>query len=139
MLTFPCLCGDIRLTLAKRPDFLHECNCTLCRATGAWWGYFSPAEVQVEGETRGYRRGDKAAPNAEIRFCGRCGTTTHFVLTEQAAAKFGDSVMGVNMRLAAPEDLEGTELRYPDGRAWAGEGPFGYVRAARILGAGAAA
>ena len=50
-------------------------------------------------------------------------------------AKFGNSMMGVNMRLADERDLAGLELRYPDGQAWSGEGEFGYVRAARIIGA----
>jgi hypothetical protein len=60
--------------------------------------------------------------------------TTHFVLTPAAAAKHGNSLMGVNMRLADESDLAGIELRYPDGRAWAGEGAFDYVREARMLG-----
>ena len=128
-----CLCGAVRLCLAKRPDFVHECNCTLCAKSGARWGYFHPSEVAVAGETRGYSRDDKAAPNAELRFCPTCGTTTHFVLTDAAKTKFGDAMTGVNMGLAAPEDLAGIELRYPDGRAWSGEGPFGYVRDPRVL------
>jgi hypothetical protein len=41
--------------------------------------------------------------------------------------------MGVNMRLADESELAGIELRYPDGRAWPGEGDFAYVREARIL------
>ncbi|MBV9931252.1 MAG: aldehyde-activating protein [Alphaproteobacteria bacterium] len=135
MPTLSCLCGDIRLTLAKRPDFIHACNCTLCSKTGARWGYFQPSEVTVAGETKGYCRADKVQPNAEVRFCPRCGATTHFVLTAAAAAKFGNVVMGVNMLLAEPDALAGIELRYPDGRAWRGEGPFGYVRQPRILGA----
>jgi hypothetical protein len=134
MLNLSCLCGRIRLRLAKRPDFLHECNCSLCSNTGARWGYFDPSDVSVEGEASGYCRADRAEPKAEIRFCPICGATTHFVLTASAVAKFGNSVMGVNMRLAEPRDLAGIELRFPDGRAWAGEGPFGYVRAPSIIG-----
>jgi hypothetical protein len=129
-----CLCGQVRLALARRPDHINECNCTLCNKSGARWAYFHPSEVSVEGVTNGYRRGDKADPAAEIRFCPNCGATTHFRLTENAVAKFGDAMMGVNMWLADEDDLAGIELRFPDGRAWAGEGPFGYVREARILG-----
>jgi len=44
-----------------------------------------------------------------------------------------------NRRLAAPEQLDGIELRYPDGRAWGGEGEFSYVRAPVILSETAAA
>ena len=99
-------------------------------------GYFGPDRVSVAGATRGYRRADKPDPAAEIRFCTGCGSTTHFVLTPSAVAKFGNTLMGVNLRLADESDLAGVELRYPDGRAWSGEGEFGYVREARVLGGG---
>ena len=133
MLELSCHCGLVRLTVEQRPDYIHACNCTLCSKTGARWGYFPPAEVSVTGVTEGYSRDDKDEANAEIRFCRTCGATTHFVLTEGAVAKFGNTVMGVNMWLADPRDLAGLELRYPDGRAWSGEGAFGYVLEARIL------
>jgi hypothetical protein len=134
MLTLSCLCGQIRIELAKRPAFIHECNCTLCSKTGARWGYFHPSEVAVEGVASGYCRTDKDEASALVHFCPTCGATSDFVLTEQAVAKFGNSMMGVNMGLAQPRDLAGIELRFPDGRAWAGSGEFDYVRAPRILG-----
>lgn len=129
-----CLCGDVRIALAKRPDYVNECNCTLCSKSGARWAYFHPSEVVVEGATSGYCREDKAEPAADVRFCARCGSTTHFALTASAASRFGNGMTGVNMRLADEEDLAGIELRYPDGRAWSGQGDFGHVREARILG-----
>jgi len=55
-------------------------------------------------------------------------------LTESAIAKFGNVQLGVNMRLADDSDLDGVELRYPDGRSWSGSGRFSYVQDARILG-----
>jgi len=136
MIALSCHCGEVRLEVARRPDFVNECNCTLCAKTGARWAYLDPAEVSVEGETCGYRRTDKADPGAEIHFCPKCGVTTHFVLTESAIARFGNTMMGVNTRLADQADLAGIELRYPDGRAWSGEGEFGFVREARVLGEG---
>ena len=134
MLKLSCHCGQIRVETAKQPDFIHECNCTLCSKAGARWGYFHPSEVIAEGTARGYCREDKEDPNALLHFCATCGVTTHFVLTESAVAKHGDVVMGVNMRLAEEGDLAGVELRYPDGRAWSGEGGFDYVREPRIIG-----
>lgn len=82
----------------------------------------------MEGLSNGYSRTDKGAPNAQVRFCPTCGSTTHFVLTDHAIEKFGNSLIGVNMWLANPGDLKGTELRFPDGRRWSGEGEFDYVR-----------
>ena len=134
MLDLSCLCGRVRIALASRPDYVNACNCTLCAKTGARWGYFNPGDVIVSGTTQAYRREDKADPTVEIGFCGRCGATTHFRLTQSAAARFGDTMMGVNMALADECDLAGIELRFPDGKTWAGDGPFGHVRAARIIG-----
>jgi len=134
MIKLTCLCGQIRLDLGKRPDFIHACNCTLCSKTGARWGYFHPSEVEIDGDTRGYCRDDKEDPSAEIRFCERCGSTTHFILTASAVSKFGNTMMGVNMLLADEGDLAGLEVRFPDGRAWPGAGAFAYVREARIIG-----
>lgn len=134
MLKLSCHCGLIRIEIKKQPDYINACNCTLCRKSGARWAYFHPSEVSVEGSAKGYCRDDKDDPAAEIQFCTNCGATTHFTLTASAASRFGNSLMGVNMWLADENDLAGIELRYPDGRAWSGEGDFGYVRAARILG-----
>lgn len=134
MIKLSCLCSQIRVELAKHPVFIHECNCTLCSKTGARWGYFHPSDVAVDGDAQGYCRADKEDPSAEIRFCATCGSTTHFNLTSSAVAKFGNTMMGVNMLLADQHDLAGLELRFPDGRAWAGAGDFTYVREPRIIG-----
>jgi hypothetical protein len=134
MLKLSCLCGRIRIETQKRPDFINECNCTLCSKSGARWAYFHPSEVGIEGTTMGYSREDKDDPAAEIQFCPICGSTTHFTLTASAVAKFGNVQMGVNVRLADERDLAGIELRYPDGQAWSGKGGFGYAREPRIIG-----
>ncbi len=134
MLKLTCLCGRVRIEVAKRPDFINECNCTLCSKSGARWSYLHPSDVTIEGATGRYSREDKVDPAADLHFCGRCGSTTHFTLTDSAKARFGDVQMGVNMALADERDLAGIELRYPDGRAWSGGSDVGYVREPRIIG-----
>lgn len=134
MIKLSCLCGAVHVETAKRPDFVHECNCVLCTKTGARWGYFHPDEVTVFGATHGYSRSDKDEPSADVRFCPVCGSTTHFALTTSAAAKHGNVMLGVNLRLADEADLAGIELRFPDGRAWPGVGEFAYVRKATVFG-----
>jgi len=133
MLKVSCLCGEVRVAVEKRPGYLHECNCALCRKSGARWGYFQPLDVAVEGRTSGYSRHDKNEPAALLHFCPQCGSTTHFTLTEQAAAKYGNVVVGVNLRLADEGDLAGVELRFPDGATWPGEGTVPYLAEPRIL------
>jgi len=134
MLSLSCLCGQIRIEIDRKPDYVHDCNCSFCTRAGALWGYFHPSEVRVEGEAETWYREDKDDPAALLASCGTCGAATHWTLTESAAAKFGNSLMGVNMRLADERDLAGVELRYPDGRAWPGHGEFSYVREAVIIG-----
>jgi hypothetical protein len=134
MLKTSCICGRVRVKTPKRPDFIHECNCSLCGKSGARWAYFHPADVVIEGTTKGFSRTDKEDPAAEVNFCTNCGSTTHFVLTPSAIAKFGNVQLGVNVRLADEKDLAGIELRYPDGQAWSGSGGFTYVQEARIIG-----
>jgi hypothetical protein len=138
MLKLTCLCGQVRIEVAKRPDFINACNCTLCRKSGVRWAYFHPSEIVMEGATRDYRREDRDDPAAAIHFCGRCGSVTHFTLTASAISQFGHVQTGINMALAEESDLVGCELRYPDGRAWSGGTEIGYVREPRIIGRSAA-
>ena len=135
MLQLSCLFCQVNIEIGKKPEYINECNCTLSSKSGARWAYFHPSEIAVEGTTQGYSREDKADPNTQIRFCPRCGATTHFVLTESAISRLGkNSLTGVNMRLANERGLVKIELRYPDGRAWLGEGSFGYVQDLRVIG-----
>jgi hypothetical protein len=133
MINLSCLCGAVHLTVSTRPDFLNDCNCQLCRKSGARWGYFAPVQVSVTGATASYVRTDKADPGADLHFCPTCGATTHFTLTPSAQAKHGNVVCGVNLRLADAADLTGIELRFPDGATYSGEGEVPYLRAAEIL------
>ena len=129
-----CLCGGVEVTTARRPDHINACNCDLCRKAGARWGYFAPSEVTVTGETARYTRRDRQEPAVAVHFCPQCGATTHFRLTEHGVRTAGDTTTGVNMALADPAQLAGIELRYPDGKSWSGEGPFGHTRESRVLG-----
>ncbi|QBF32034.1 GFA family protein [Thalassococcus sp. S3] len=134
-MTGRCLCGTVRVTLTARPEFIHDCNCSLCRKSGGAWGYFPGAQVRTEGSTNAFLRKDKTGAAAELQSCPTCATTTHWVF----AAEFQDQnpdvdLVGVNMRLFDPEDLEGIELRFPNGRDWSGQGAFGYRHAPVTLG-----
>ena len=134
MLNLSCLCGQVRVELGKRPDHINSCNCSLCSKSGAEWTNCDPSDVRVTGKTCSFSREDKDDPAAQVHFCPRCGCTTHFTLTPSAVARYGAGMMGVNMRLADENDLAGVERRFPDGRAWTGEGAFTYVRDAETIG-----
>ncbi|MEM9054724.1 MAG: aldehyde-activating protein [Pseudomonadota bacterium] len=128
-MTSSCACGNVKIRIDRKPDFIYDCNCSLCRKTGGAWGYFTSEEVTAIGATVAFSRSDKASPIVEIHSCGLCGSTTHFLLTEAYKARHPEiDQIGVNMRLFDPELLSGVEIHYPDGKAWSGKGPFKFRR-----------
>jgi hypothetical protein len=121
----------VTLGLAEKPDYLFDCNCSLCEKSGVLWGYFDPSQVAIDGETQSYVRADREQPAVHIHFCGTCGCTTHWT----PAAHIAQDRMGANMRLFRPEELTGVPLHFPDGARWNGEGDFGMRRESTVFGA----
>lgn len=135
MLSASCACNSVTVQVKAQPEYVNNCNCSLCKSTGALWGYFESSQVGVVGKTKSYRRADKETPSVEIHFCPECGATTHWVMTEAAQDKFPDmDRMGVNMRLYKDEDLYGVEVRYPDGENWNTVDPYTYRKPHFIVG-----
>jgi hypothetical protein len=133
-MTANCLCGAVSVTIEAKPEFIHDCNCSLCRKAGAAWGYFNSTSATITGETASFIRRDKKTPGAEVHSCKICAATTHFVLTKSFREQNESAdLVGVNMRLFDPEELKGVEVRFPNGRDWPGEGPFGYRRTAMTI------
>jgi hypothetical protein len=136
-MTGDCLCGAVSVTIKAAPEFINDCNCSLCRKAGAAWGYFPSSSVTTIGTTVPFIRRDKVNPGVEVHSCASCDTTTHFVLTDSFKAQNPSAdVVGVNMRLFDPSELNGVEVRYPNGKDWPGEGPYRYRRAALTIGDG---
>ena len=133
-MTGNCLCGAVSVTIEAKPEYINECNCSLCRKVGGAWGYFPSSLVATTGNTVSFVRSDKKTPGVEIHSCENCATTTHWVLTKSFKEQ-NKSVdrMGVNMRLFDPDELKGVEVRFPNGKDWAGEGSFGYRRTAMTI------
>ncbi len=133
-MTGSCLCGAVRVTIETKPEFINDCNCSLCRKAGAAWGYFSSSSVATAGNTVAYVRRDRTSPAVEVHSCASCATTTQFVLTEAFKERNGSpDLIGVNMRLFDPDELKGVEVRFPNGKDWSGEGPYGFRRAAMTI------
>ncbi len=129
-----CPCGGVTVKLDHTPDFINDCNCSLCTRLNARWGYFNTSDVYVTGATHTYVRPDRLNPVVEIHSCKTCSTTTHWCLTESHQKTTGVSdAMGVNMDIFADDDLRGVEMRFPDGAAWSGEGPYTYRKPSLIL------
>ena len=134
-MTGTCICGAISVRIEAKPAFIHDCNCSLCRKTGAAWGYFPSSSVSMTSQdTDVFVRRDRENPVVAIHSCRACGATTHFTPSASyARQKPSVDQMGVNMKLFEPDELDGVEVRFPDGKGWSGEGPFGYRRDAMVI------
>jgi len=106
-----CACGTVRVALARLPDYINQCDCSVCLRLGAAWGYFHPRDVTVIGETDRFIRGDVAEPYIAYHFCPACGSSTHWTALPNGPSER----TGVNMRLFEPDGLEGLEVRFSDG------------------------
>lgn len=106
-----CHCGNIEIDV-NEPGDLNCCNCSICSRYQALWGYYEPKFVQIHVGPAGesvYIWNDR-----EIEFvrCANCGCITHYRTVEgQPAPK-----IGVNFRMAPPENLGEIPVRYSNGR-----------------------
>jgi hypothetical protein len=126
--TGSCHCGAVKISLSKKPEYMFDCNCSNCSKHGVLWGYFSPSDVSISGETKTYLRKDRDSPSSCVHFCAICGCTTHWSPT----INISQEGMGANMRMFASEELAGIALHYPDGKNWSGQGAFGMRRESSI-------
>ncbi len=105
-----CHCGAVRVMLTNDPVDVTECNCSICRRTGALWTYTCPDLVEVTGEIDAYRHGDEALT---LWRCQRCGIATHWTPTDPAYGR-----MGINLRLFEPALWRDLPRVHVDGASW---------------------
>ena len=112
-LTATCHCGEVAVTVSRRPRQLTYCNCSICRRYGALWAYYSRAAVQIVAAAKSmdvYSWGHK---NLRFQRCARCGCVTHYLRTPRQAERR----IGVNARMFVPEVTASLRVRHLDGAA----------------------
>lgn len=105
-----CHCGAITITIEGDPVEATECNCSICRRTGALWTYAPPGSVAVMGEGVGYMHGDRMLT---LIHCHNCGVITHWTAIDPTYDR-----MGINLRLFDPKLLEALPRKLVDGASW---------------------
>ncbi len=109
MIEASCHCGAVKFEIARAPDYVGDCNCSICRRLGALWAYYTLAEVKImpaSGATDTYMWNKRVLA---FHRCKNCGCTTHWYPVDEAADR-----MGVNARLMAPEVLAAAPIRKID-------------------------
>ena len=105
-----CHCGGVRFVLGARPDWLVDCDCSMCSRLGALWGHVPIASVEIRASrpTRTYVHGDRCIA---FHACGVCACTTHW---EELDPERFDR-MGVNFRMCPRSVIEEFRIRRRDG------------------------
>jgi hypothetical protein len=116
MLEAKCHCGAVRVRVQTKPEFLVDCNCSICRRNGALWALYDATDVELSSHpesTTAYIWGPRTI---RTMHCKICGCTTHW---ESLDTETGQKV-GVNARNFEPSDIEDVRVRKFDGAVtWA--------------------
>lgn len=105
-----CHCGAVSIEMEDAPVEAAECNCSICRRTGALWTYTEPDRSTISGEGVGYVQGDATLT---LWHCGTCGITTHWTAIDPDYQR-----MGINLRLFEPTLWGDLPRRLVDGASW---------------------
>jgi hypothetical protein len=105
-----CHCGAITIAIAHDPIDAIQCNCSICRRTGALWTYSAPRDVTVTGAGVGYVQGDATLA---LWHCATCGVITHWSPQDPDYER-----VGINLRLFDPALWEALPRRLVDGASW---------------------
>jgi hypothetical protein len=98
MIRTACHCGAVRFEIAEAPEWVLDCNCTLCRRYGAIWSYYrDEAQAQLLKKPPNDATSIYSWNDHEIAFhrCKICGCITHM----EAMPPWPRLIFGVNMRM----------------------------------------
>src|SRR5687767_14925517 len=107
MLTGSCHCGAVRIDVAEPPQWLIDCNCSICRRNGALWALYEASAVRVTGHPEHTAEYVWGAKTIRTIRCRTCGCFTHW----ESIQIDPNSKLGVNMRNFDLVDLEPIHVR----------------------------
>ena len=112
MIRAACHCTAVRFELEAQPEWVLDCNCTICRRYAALWIYPHLGTVKIlappdPDATDTYVWGDR-----ELAFhrCRVCGCVTHFTAVETEPP----TIYAVNARMILGLDPARTKVRQVD-------------------------
>lgn len=110
MVRAACHCTAVRFEIAELPNWVLDCNCTICRRYGAIWAYPEATAVEfVRGAdfTDTYAWGDY---QLAFHRCKECGCVTHMTALDEDPPR----VYGINARMIPTLDPAHVRLRQKD-------------------------
>ena len=107
-----CHCGRITFEARADVNYVVDCNCSICRRTGALWHPATESELRIltgESELTLYQFNTKTAKHY---FCGHCG------IHPFVRPRLDPSRWAFNVRCVDGIDLAGLKIRLFDGQNW---------------------
>jgi len=101
--------------MSRKPRFLTECTCSICRRYGAQWVYYTRKTTKIfyaVDTSSAYTWGKRSL---EFYHCNNCGCLTHYESTDKSES----GRIAVNARMMLPTDIVGIKVRTFDGaKTW---------------------
>lgn len=115
MVRAACHCGVVRITMEPAPNWVLDCNCSICRRYGTLWAYtwdriakrdFNATLLQGASELEAYIWG-----NRWIGFwrCKACGCVTHHTALQEP-----EKIRAINARMFANFDTGSVTIHRSD-------------------------
>jgi len=111
MIRTSCHCGRVTIEIARPPETLTQCDCSICRRYGVLWAYYRESEVRITaapGSTDRYAWGRQSI--CFVR-CAGCGCISHWERTSSDR----DDRIGINARNFTPGQIGPARIRRLDG------------------------
>ena len=105
-----CLCTVVRVTVARRPRSLTQCNCSVCRRYGTLWAYYRRAAVAIAAPRAGLASFSVKKGGLRFRRCATCGCVVSW-----ERQRGPDARMAVNARLLDPAAIADVPIIVLDG------------------------
>jgi hypothetical protein len=106
-----CHCGAVRIVVPAKPEFLVDCNCSICKRNAALWAFYESDSIELSGHPENITAYVWGSRTIRTMFCKVCGCATHW---EPIGPEAGTRI-GVNARNLELSEIEGIEVRRFDG------------------------
>jgi hypothetical protein len=111
-LSTSCHCGAVRIEIAEPPKSLTQCNCSICRRTGALWAYYTRKSINLIAAPDALETYTWQTHRVRFQRCRVCGSLTHW----DSADTSPKGRFGVNMRnTEQPAEVARTPIEMLDG------------------------
>ena len=104
MIDGSCHCGAVRFSYPREPEWLTDCNCTVCRRYSTLWAYAPVGEITMQmavDATIAYVHGDKTLA---MHSCKTCGCTQLMALRTALDRQADKGVAKLSLRKAQNRD-----------------------------------